>query len=66
MLNIDLESPEYRALHSVVEYSAEYRPGGPNYSEFEYSAEYRHEGPNTELYIQMLNIVLNIDLEGRI
>ena len=39
---------EYRALHS----------------EFEYSAEYWHGGPNIELYIQMLNIVLNIDLES--
>ena len=41
---------EYRALHSGFEYSAEYRPGGPN----------------IELYIRMLNIALNIDLEGRI
>ena len=41
---------EYRALHSVVESSAEYRPGEPN----------------IELYIQMLNIVLSIDLESRI
>ena len=41
---------EYIALHSAVEYSAEYKPGGPN----------------IELYIQMLNKVLKIDLEGRI
>ena len=41
---------EYRALHSDIEYSAEYRPGGPN----------------IELFIQMLNIMVNIDLEGRI
>ena len=33
---------------------------------FEYKAECRPGGPNIELYIQMLNIVLNIDLEGRI
>ena len=39
-----------RALDSVVVYRAEYRPGGPN----------------IELYIRMLNIELNIDLEGRI
>ena len=47
VLIIDLEA-EYRALHSDVVYSAEYRP----------------REPNIELYIQMLNIVLNIDLEG--
>ena len=41
---------EYRALHSDVEYSAECRPGQPN----------------TQLYIRMLNVALNIDLEGRI
>ena len=41
---------EYRAIHSDVEYSAEYKPGEPN----------------IELYIQMLNIVLNIDLESGI
>ena len=41
---------EYRALHSDVAYSAEYRPGEPN----------------IELYIRLFNIVLNIDLEGRI
>ena len=41
---------EYRALRSDVESSAEYRPGGPN----------------IDLNIQVLNIVLNIDLEGRI
>ena len=41
---------EYRALYLDVEYSIEYRPGGPN----------------IELYIRMLNIALNIDLEGRI
>ena len=46
MLHIDLDA-EYRALHSDVESSA----------------EYRHAGPNIELYIRMLNIVLNIDLE---
>ena len=39
---------EYRALHSDVEYSAEYRPGGPN----------------LELYIGILNIMLNKDLES--
>ena len=50
MLTTDLEGKTYRALHLVVEYSAEYRPGEPN----------------IELYIQLLNIVLNIDLEGRI
>ena len=44
MLNIDLKT-EYRVLHLVVEYSAEFRPGRLD----------------TELYIQMLNIVLNID-----
>ena len=33
---------------------------------FEYSAEYRPGEPNIELYIRMLNIALNIDLEGRI
>ena len=38
---------EYRALLSVVECSAEYRLGEPN----------------IELFIQMLNIVLKIDLE---
>ena len=32
----------------------------------EYSAEYRPGDPRIEHYIQMLNIVLNIDLEGRI
>ena len=48
VLNIDLEGRiEYRALHSFVEYSAEYRLGGWN----------------LELYIRMLNIVLNIALE---
>ena len=36
---------EYRALHSDVEYSADYRPGELN----------------IELYIQMLNILLNIE-----
>ena len=36
---------DYRALHSESESSAEYRPGEPN----------------TELYIGILNIVLNID-----
>ena len=41
---------EYRAIHSDVESSAEYRPGKPD----------------IELYIQMLNIVLNIDLDDRI
>ena len=41
---------EYIALHSDVEYNA----------------EYRHREPNIELYIRMLNIVPNIDLEGRI
>ena len=40
---------KYRDLHSDIEYSAEYRPGGPN----------------IDLYIRRLNIVLNIDLEGR-
>ena len=49
VLNIDLKA-EYRALHSEFEYSAEYRPGGPN----------------IELCVGMLNIVLTIDLEGRI
>ena len=49
-MNIDLGSRIYRALHSDVEYSAEYRPGWPN----------------IELYIQILNIVLNIDLDSRI
>ena len=49
LLNIDQED-EYRALHSDVEYSAEYRPGEPN----------------IKLYIRMLNVALNIDLEGRI
>ena len=48
-LKIDLED-QYRALHSVFESSAEYRPGEPN----------------KMLFIQMLNKVLNIDLEGRI
>ena len=48
-LNIDLEL-ESRALHSVVEYSAEYRPGGLN----------------IELNIRFLTIALNIDLEGGI
>ena len=47
VLSIDWKA-EYRALHSDVEYSAQYRPGGPN----------------VELYIRMLNIALNIDLEG--
>ena len=41
---------EYRALHSEVEYGAEYRPGEPN----------------IEPYIRLLNIVLNVDLEGRL
>ena len=41
---------EHRALHSDVENSAGNRPGGPN----------------MELYIRMLNIVLNIELESRI
>ena len=41
---------EYKALYSFVEYSTEYRPGDPI----------------IEIYIQSLNIVLNIDLEGRI
>ena len=36
------------------------------HSEFENSAEYIPGEPNIELYIQMLNMVLNIDLEGRI
>ena len=49
VLNMDLGS-EYRALHSDVEYCAEYRPGQPN----------------MELYIRMLNIALNIDLESGI
>ena len=48
VLNIDLERAEYRALHSDVEYSAKYRSGEPN----------------IELYIRVLNIALNIDLEG--
>ena len=30
------------------------------------SADYWPGEPNIELYIRMLNIVLNIDLEGRI
>ena len=41
---------EYRALRSDVAYSAEYRPGEPNIG----------------LYIRLFNIMLNIDLEGRI
>ena len=44
------EKADNRTLHSDVQYSAKYRP----------------EGPNIELYIRMLNIALNIDLEGRI
>ena len=51
MLNIALNidlEAEYGALHLDIESSAERRPGGPN----------------IELYIRMLNIVLNIDLEG--
>ena len=48
-LTIDLEG-QYRALHSVFDSCAEYRPGEPN----------------IEFYIQILNIVLNLDLEGRI
>ena len=39
---------EYRTLHSVFECSAEYRPGEPN----------------IELYIQLFNLVLNIDLRA--
>ena len=54
MLNIDLESRIESCilgfLHSAVEYSAEYGPGGPN----------------IELYIRSLNIVMNIDVESRI
>ena len=66
-LNIDLESPLYRALHSVFEHSAEYRYVGPNIgidlqAEFEYSAEYRLGGPNIELYRRSLNVFLSIDL----
>ena len=34
------------------------------YSEFEYNDKYRSGEPNIELYIRLLNIVLNIDLEG--
>ena len=49
-LNIYTCRAEYRALHSVLEYNAEYRPGGLN----------------IELYIRMLNRVLNIDLGSRI
>ena len=49
MLNIESKA-DYRAVHSDVEYSAEYMPGEPN----------------IELYIRSLNIALNIDLEGRI
>ena len=41
VLNIDLGS-EYRTLHCLFEYSAEYRPGGPN----------------IELHIRSLNIIL--------
>ena len=44
VLNIDLES------RNNAEYSAEYRPGGPN----------------IEPHIRSLNIVLNIDLKDRI
>ena len=40
---------ESRALHSDVEYSSDYRPGGSN----------------IELCIQMLTIVLDIDLEAQ-
>ena len=40
----------YKALHSDVGYSADYRPGEPN----------------IELYIGMLNIGLNIDQKNRI
>ena len=50
VLSIYTWSTEYRALYWDIEYSAEYRPGEPN----------------VELYIQSLNIVLNIDLEDRI
>ena len=39
---------ESRALHSDVEYSAEYRPGGLN----------------KELYIRYLNLALNVDLRA--
>ena len=51
MLHIVLNSDpeaEYRALHLELEYSAEYRTGEPN----------------IELYIRLLNIVLNIELES--
>ena len=41
---------EYIAIRSVNEYSAAFRPGRPN----------------TEFYIQMLNIVLNVNLESDI
>ena len=47
MLNIERD---YRAVHSDVEYIAEYMPGEPN----------------KELYIRSFNIMLNIDLESRI
>ena len=38
----------------------------PPQCEFEYSAECRPGEPNIELYIRILNTVLNIDLESRI
>ena len=45
-------------MHSVVEYSAEYR----DLNSYIHSAEYRPGEHNIELYIRGLNIVLNIDL----
>ena len=58
---------EYRALHSVFEYSAEYRPGGLNielYIQILNIVLNIPGGLNIELNIRFLNIMLYIDLEG--
>ena len=52
---------EYRALHSEFGYSAEYRPGEPN---IELYIGILNIVLNIELYIRLLNLVLNIDLES--
>ena len=63
MLNIVRKTwrAEYRALHSVSEYSAVYRPGRLN---IELYIQIWNIVLHIELSVRMLKIALNIDLEG--